>query len=142
MMGFCRVSLSGLLISPFSLSRPARFQWCDNTKFRRCYERDAAKHGYSGRRLWDLAYQACARHCSALVVESGHACMHSLHTAIGALVYHFHAQASVAELDRTIEQLQIRVEQNGDSQEDFERTCERMRSDLQTSYEVDLRRAA
>jgi hypothetical protein len=57
-------------------------------------------------------------------------------------VYDCLSQASVAELDRTIEQLQIRVEQNGDSQEDFERTCERMRSDLQTSYEVDLRRAA
>ena len=56
-------------------------------------------------------------------------------------VRHFDSQASVAELDRTIEQLQIRVDQNGDSQEDFERTCERMRNDLQTSYEVDLRRA-
>jgi hypothetical protein len=33
------------------------FQFCENDKFRRCYEIDAARYGYSGTKLWHAAYK-------------------------------------------------------------------------------------
>lgn len=79
------------------------YQYSDNSKFRRCYEADAARSGYTGARLWEAAYKA-----------------------------------SVEELDKTIFQMRIRMEQNNMTQQEFTATCASMRRELKELFDADM----